>query len=679
MPWRNQIKRVVWLALFIISLFAILIIQFYRIQISEGEQWTKQAERQHYFTIKDPFVRGTFYSNVAIKKFDPEPLQKFVIDIRKFHLYIDPESIPDKHQLITAKKLIHFINISKEDEPTFCYQFKKKTRSRKLAMWLDKELCDKIFAWWHSYARKHHIPSNALYLVSDYQRSYPFGKLLGQVLHTVQNIKDEKTQEAIPTGGLELYFNKYLKGKQGKRRLMRSPRNSLEIGEVISSPENGADIHLTINHYLQAIAEEELAKGVKQAKAKSGWAVMLEPFTGEVLALAQYPFFHPSDYQKYFNDPILVEQTRIKAITDANEPGSVMKPFTIALALQANKILAQRKEKAIFSPQDKIPTSNSHFAGRKPLKDTHFHQYLNMEMAIQKSSNIYVARLIEKVIDKLGKEWYKEQLHQTFGFGEKTYIELPGESKGMVPTPGKKHPNGALEWSIPTPYSLAMGHNIQITSLQLARAYAIFANGGYLVNPTLVRKITKTHVNGIEEVVLDNTKAERKQTFPRVLDEDIVKQVSLAMKYTTKPGGTARKAEIWGYTEAGKTGTGQKVKNGCYSDTAYCSTFVGMTPVSNSAFVLAVTIDEPEYCFIPGIGKLHHGGTCAAPVFREIAKRSLEYLGIAPDDPHGYPTNDPRHDANLADWLPETRKLQEIYEKWNNNTHVERALKKSYK
>lgn len=550
--------RLVCLAFFIFCLFALLIAQFYRIQIVEGEKWTTQAQRQHYFYVKEPFLRGLFYSNTAIKRFNSETPQKLVVDIQKFHLYADPESIPARFRNTVAKNLIGMLDIPKTEEKAFRSNFYRKSRSRKLAMWLDKEQRDQLLLWWQPFAKKYRIPRNSLYFVTDYQRSYPFGKLLGQALHTVQNIKDEKTQQAVPTGGLELYFNKYLKGRQGKRRLMRSPRNALETGDVIYKPQNGADIHLTINHCLQAIAEEEIAKGVKNCKAKSGWAIMMDPATGHILALAQYPFFYPPDYQNYFNDPLLIEQTRVKAIMDANEPGSVMKPLTIALTLKANKVLKARGEKEIFSPQDKIATSNCHFAGRKNLKDTHLHYYLNMEMAIQKSSNIYCARLIEKVIEKLGNNWYKQQLHETFGFGEKTLVELPGESKGMVPTPGKKHPNGALEWSVPTPFSLAMGHNIQITTLQLARSYAIFANGGFLVQPTLVRKIVKTNEDGTQEVLLDNTLEERKQKFPKVMDEDILQQVLLAMKYTTKPGGTARRAEICGYTEAGKSGPPKK-------------------------------------------------------------------------------------------------------------------------
>ncbi len=660
-------KRLVFISLGIFSFFAILIAQFYRIQILEGDKWTKEAKRQHFFIVKEPFLRGTFFSNASIKRGHPETPQRFVIDIQKFHLYIDPLSIPAEHRSTIAKKLLSLVSFSLTEQLELRPQFDLKSRSRKLAMWLDREQRDLIMQWWLPYARQHKIPRNSLFFVNDYQRSYPFGKLLGQVLHTIQNNKDEVTNQGVPTGGLELYFNKYLKGKQGKRSLMRSPRNSFETDSVIASPQNGADIYLTINHCLQTIAEEEIAKGVKKCKAKSGWAVMMDPKTGEILALAQYPFFHPADYQRYFNDPLLIEVTRLQAITDANEPGSIMKPFTIAVALKANEVLRQRNEAPIFDPDEKMATSNSHFRGRsKPLKDTHLHHFCNLEMALQKSSNIYMARLVEKVVDRLGNNWYRQMLFEAFGFGRKTGIELSSESPGLLPTPGKKHPNGTLEWSVSSPYSMAMGHNIQVSSLQVARAYCILANGGFLVQPTLVKKIVRTNSDGTQDILLDNTKPERIAKFPRVLSQEMVERVVKGMKYTTKPGGTARRADVWGYTEAGKTGTADKIVKGTYSPAHCCSSFVGITPLSDPAFVLVVTMDEPEYGYIPGIGKNHHGGTCSAPVFREIAQRSLEYLGIAPDDPFGYPVGDPRYDKNKADWMPETRRLQEMYEKWNN-------------
>jgi cell division protein FtsI (penicillin-binding protein 3) len=656
-------KRLLFLSLFIFALFSLLIAEFYKIQIIEGERWSKEADKQHYFFVKEPFMRGTFISNTSIKKGHPEVPQSFVFDIQKYHLYIDPKSISQEHRDTIGKVLGDLLNLTEKEEGTLRSQFDFKSRSRKLAMWLDKETQDLILKWWLPFAKQHKIPRNALFFVNDYQRSYPFGKLLGQVLHTIQNVKDEVTSQALPTGGLELYFNHYLKGKQGKRRLMRSPRNALEIGQVISFPEHGANIHLTINHCLQAIAEEEIAKGVKKSKAKSGWAVMMDPYTGDILALAQYPFFSPPDYQLYFNDSDLIENTKVKAITDANEPGSIMKPITLAVALKANEELAKRKAKPLFDPEEMMPTSDSRFQGRKkPLKDTSLHYFCNMEMAIQKSSNIYVARLVERIIHQFGNDWYRKVLHDDFGLGQKTGIELPSESPGVLPTPGKKHPNGTPEWSMATPFSMAMGHNIQATSLQILRVYAAIANGGYLVKPSLVRKIVKPLPNGSQEILLDNTK---RQPIRRIMSEDTTKKILRAIKYSTKNGGTARQANIWGYSEGGKTGTADKVKNGMYNPQYVCSSFVGIAPANNPAFVLIVTLDEPEYGYEPGVGRKHMGGVCAAPVFREIGKRSLEYLGIAPDDPYGYPEGDPRYDPNKADWMPELRQLKEKYDKWN--------------
>jgi cell division protein FtsI (penicillin-binding protein 3) len=662
-------KRLVILILFVLVLFSLLLIQFYRIQILEGEKWIQEAHKQHFFIVKEPFLRGNFFSNTSIKRGHPETPLKLVSDIQKYHLLIDPASIPPTFKKEIANQLISILNIPSIEKSKFKSNFSRKSRSRKLAMWLDPEDKDTIIQWWIPYSRKNHIARNALFFVSDYQRSYPFGKLLGQVLHTIQNNKEEETNQALPTGGLELSCDKYLKGKQGKRRLMRSPLNSLETGEVISNPENGADIYLTINHCLQAIVEEEIAKGVKACKAKGGWAAMMDPRTGEILALAQYPYFYPPDYQLFFNDPKMIEHTRVKAVTDANEPGSVMKPFTIALALKANDELREKGEKEIFDPNEMMDTSNSRFPGRsKPLVDTHFHHYLNMDMALQKSANIYMARLVQRIIERLGNGWYRQALEEVLGFGVKTGLEVPSETKGLLPTPGKKHPNGALEWSTPTPFSMAMGYNLQANSIQILRAYAVIANGGYLVQPTLIRKIIKTKADKTEEILLDNTSPERIQNFPHVLNADIIAKVLNAMKYVTKPGGTARRGEIWGYTEVGKTSTAKKNANGVYSETAYSANFVGFTPIENPAFILIVTMDEPEYGYIPGIGKLHHGGTCCAPVFNEISKRSLEYLGIAPDDPYGYPRGDPRYDSEKAHWIPETRRLQEKYEKWNNKT-----------
>lgn len=672
-------KRQLWIAIGIFFLFSLLIAQFYIIQILEGKKWSSQAQKQHTLIIKEPFIRGSFYSNPYVKKGHPAKPQLLAIDVPKFHLYADCVSIPaDLKDEIADYLLTHF-QFSLSEQFQLRPLLDKRSRSRRLANCLDKETYIKINQWWHPYAKQHKVPRNALFFVKDYQRSYPCGHLLGQVLHTIQNQKEEGTLQAVPTGGLELYFNGHLKGTLGKRRLMRSPLHSLETGEVIDHPENGADIYLTIDPYLQTIMEEELEKGVKRANAKWGWAVMMNPRSGEIIGLAQYPFFDLSDYQRHFNDPKLIENTKVKAVTDANEPGSVFKPFIYAIALKANEHFRALREKDLFCPQEMMPTTNHKFPGRsKPLVDTSLHYYLNMDMAVQKSSNIYPARLTERIVNRLGPHWFRKEL-ESFGFGKKTGIELPAESAGVLPTPGKKHPNGALEWSIPTPFSLAIGHNIQATSVQLARALSILANGGFLVEPTLVRQIVKTDPEGKKIVLIDHTKPERIAQFPRVLEKKIVDRVVNAMRYVVKPGGTAVRADVPGYTVVGKTSTPKKIVNGTYSERIYCPTFGGFTPVGDSSLVLVITLDEPEYKFTPGLGKNHHGGNCTAIVFKEIARRSLEYLGIAPDDPYGYPVGDPRRDSEKAYWMTETRKLQEIYDKWNKRPEqtVKQGIQKS--
>jgi cell division protein FtsI (penicillin-binding protein 3) len=268
-----------------------------------------------------------------------------------------------------------------------------------------------------------------------------------------------------------------------------------------------------------------------------------------------------------------------------------------------------------------------------------------MDLAVQKSSNIYMARIIHRLIDRMGEAWYRQALAD-FGFGHKTNVELPAESGGLLPTPGKMHPNGKLEWSVPTPASLSMGHNILVNSLQIVRSYAILANGGMDVQPHLLRKIVKDG-----KTLVDNTV---QKPMRRILSPKITKPIVRAMKFATKEGGTSKRADIMHYTEAGKSGTAEKIIDGIYSKDHNISSFIGMAPAENPRFVLLVSIDDPEKKVIPGVGKHQMGGVCAAPVFRNIATQALEFLGVTPDDP------------NRDDWAAEVKALRELYEKWNS-------------
>lgn len=310
---------------------------------------------------------------------------------------------------------------------------------------------------------------------------------------------------------------------------------------------------------------------------------------------------------------------------------------------------------------EKIETGSGNFKGvPKPLKDGRRHNFLNMYMAVQKSSNVYMGQLINRLKETLGDDWYRNALKEMFRFGEKTHIEYPGENGGFLPEIGKTYQNGALQWSAATPYYLAIGHNISVNGIQMLKAYGMIANYGLEVQPFLVKKIVKKDLDGKEVVLLDNVNKEK--NCRRILSKANAAQIINAMKFTTKLGGTAYRGDIKGYTEAGKSGTSEKIINGRYSDKAYISLFAGMTPANNTKLVILVAIDEPEKRFIPGEGKSWHGGVCAAPVFKEIGRRALEYLGVEPDDPFSYSY---AKDRLKADWLYEVSQMSKLYKEYN--------------
>ncbi len=643
----KDLKRLVVVAVFVFFLFTLLILQFYKIQIIDGEKWQRVASRQHRFTATLPYKRGIFYSNAGLRRGHPENPQPLVMDVPRFHLYADPGVISAEHHEKITQVLQKITGIESKETAKLKSQLEKKSRSRKLMLWLTPEMRESILKWWRPYAKAHKIPRNALFFIQDYKRSYPFGKLLGQILHTVRSEREAGAQQCVPTGGLEYSLNRFLKGEDGRSVILRSPRQPLDMGQVVKEPKHGSDVYLTIDRHLQAIAEEEIKQAVIKAEAKSGWAIMMDPSTGEILAWAQYPFFEPARYRDYFNDPKKQEATLINGITVPFEPGSTMKPMTLAIALKANLEMQRQGKPPLFTTQEKIKTATRNFKGRgKPLKDTHLHNYLNFEMGLQRSSNVYMATLIERVIENLGDKWYLNALEELFGFGIKTGIELPAEGAGSLPKHGVRYPNGREMWSKGAPYSLAMGHSVMASALQMVRCYGIFASGGFDVRPTLIKKI----VSHDGRVLFEHAKEPPK----RLLEKEIADQVVRAMRYATKPGGTSKRADIPGYTEAGKTGTSEKVVNGVYSKKDHISTFIGFAPAINPCFVLSIVIDAPAYKYIPGVGKNQMGGICAAPCFREIGLKTLQYLGVPPDDP------------NNDVWLKEIADLNKLYQQWNH-------------
>ena len=266
--------------------FAALFLQFFKLQVLENEKWEKTAVGQHYFTVETPAKRGTIYASPRFG--EPLPLS---VDVEVFDLYADPKVIPKEKREEIVLSLASIVGLNDQEIKNIRTHLAKKSRRRKLLTWLEDETKQEILKWWNGFAKQSKLSRNALFFESNFKRIHPSGSMLGQVLHTVRHLRDEKSRKAEPTGGLELSFNDYLEGRGGERRYLRSPLNTFEIGETLKEPVPGGDLYLTIHPTLQAIAEEEVEFGVKRCDAKRGWSIILEPKTGRILALAQYPFF----------------------------------------------------------------------------------------------------------------------------------------------------------------------------------------------------------------------------------------------------------------------------------------------------------------------------------------------------------------------------------------------------
>lgn len=658
--------RLIVLGIWSLFAFSVILVRFYFLQVIERDKWLSIANRQHRILLSESGKRGTFFAHNSLCNNSSEEDKPLAMDVLSYSLIIDPLGIPEEHKPLLIRDISRMLHVDKGISSAFY----KKSRYRKIAEHLFTGKKEEIERWWHLYAKKYRISRNALFFRKSYQRVYPFGHMLGQVLQSVRTVDNgDGDVHIVPLGGLEKVFHPYLSGKKRCASFFRVPRQYVMLEELDGSDGtynlfqdsdiDGNHVYLTINHVLQSIVEEELARGIESVSAKRGMAIMMNPFSGAVYALAHYPFFSPERYRDFYRDKL--SHVKIGAISDCFEPGSTMKPISMAIALKANQMCLRQNERPIFSPEKMISCDRVNFPGRsKPMKDLRHHRKLNMPMAMQKSSNIYPALLIQKVVEKCGASWYRNQLTQVFGFGEKSGIELSYENIGLVPTPGKKHKNGRPEWSPSTPSSLAIGYNVTVNLVQMAKAFSIFANGGLSVKPTLWRKIVFQDGREIHNADLITVRT-------RVLDEAIVQAIVKAMKYTTKIGGSGVLADVPGFTEVGKTSTSEKCIDGKYYKDKNGSSFVGFAPENKTKFVLLVFVDEPKKEFIHGFGFTHFGGKCAGPIFREISRRALEYFGCSPDDPYGYPTGDARFNPKKADWFQEASQLNKDYEKYNHS------------
>jgi cell division protein FtsI (penicillin-binding protein 3) len=406
----------------------------------------------------------------------------------------------------------------------------------------------------------------------EYKRFYPQGEVMTHLVGFT-NVEDVG-QEAF-----ELAQQKTLMGVPGNRRVIKD-----RLGHIVEDmgmsrePHDGRDLTLSVDSKLQYIAFTSVKNAVDKFHAKAGAAVVLDVHTGEVLALANWPSYNPND-----RHGLTGEQLRNRVITDTFEPGSTLKPFTVALGLDTGRI----------TPDTLFDTGNGRMQlGPNVIRDTHPHGVINVSQIIQKSSNIGVSKIALPIPSQ--EMW---ELFTKCGFGQAPRFGFPGAVAGRV-RPFKS-------WRPIEQANMSFGQGISVSLLQLARSYMIFARNGDII-PLSFQKVSEPPVG--QQVISAKTAAQMRSMLETVV----------------QPGGTAVLAQVPGYRVGGKTGTAQKVVDGHYSQTRYVGNFAGIVPLSNPRFIIAVMIDDP-------VGAIHTGGGVAAPTFAALAANALRAANVAPD------------------------------------------------
>jgi len=565
-PGRSQ-KRLRVAQAFFLVVIAVIGGRAFHLQVLQGDRLMRLGERQH---LKEWIVlpkRGAVFDRSG------EPL---ALSMESQSVYARPRRVQDPEKL--GETLAQVLKLRAAD-------VKRKLTSDKPFVWIKRQVsapeAEKIQA----------LNPPGIGMFYEPNRHYPQGQLAGQVIGFVG--RDSEGLE-----GLELKYNDYIRGEAGSSVTERDAlgRRVLVQGVERLRIPPGSDIHLTLNTAIQHSAEKELESAVLKYRAKAGVAIVVEPFTGEVLALANYPAFDPNNYTRH-----TPEEWRNRSVTDSFEPGSTFKTILAAAAL----------EEGVVGKEDLFYCEMGRYAfGGKIIHDTHPHGWLPFSKILQVSSNIGFT----KVAEKLKKDRYFKYI-QKFGFGQPSAIDLPGEVSGLVRKPES--------WSKVDLATHAFGQGISATPVQMVMAYAAIANGGFLMRPYVTRRA----VSPQGEVMLEM----QPHVIRRVISERTAKLLADMLKGVTNEGGTGVMANVDGFEVAGKTGTAQKADpvNGGYAAKKRVASFVGFVPADRPRLVALVLIDEPEVSV--------YGGVVAAPVFRNIAQAALRHLAVAPQKPASIP------------------------------------------
>ncbi|MGB4812970.1 MAG: penicillin-binding protein 2 [Methylophilaceae bacterium] len=417
---------------------------------------------------------------------------------------------------------------------------------------------------------------SGIYMQREYKRYYPAGEMAAHLVGFTD--VDDNGQE-----GFELARNTELLGKTGSRRVIKDRSGHIiEDLQSVNVPKDGQDVVLSMDRRIQYLAHRELAKAVEERQALAGAIIVLDAKTGEVLAMANVPTYNP-------NNPVNIKgKTRNRAIVDMFEPGSTMKPFTVAAGLESGQ----------YQPDTKINTAPGTLTiGPATIHDSHAHGVLTVSEIIQKSSNVGASK-IALSLDR----FYMWNTFNQLGFGKKMHVGFPGEAAGSV--------RDFKKWRPIEQATMSFGNGISVTLLQLARAYTVFANEGELKPISLVK---------LEDAPIG---------VP-VFSPKTANEMKAMLETVVQPGGTALKAQVVGYRVAGKTGTTHKLGAHGYEKRKYVGSFVGLAPVSNPRLIIAVMIDEPNVA-----KEQYFGGIVAAPVFSAVMGESLRILSVPQDSPN---------------------------------------------
>ena len=455
----------------------------------------------------------------------------------------------------------------------------------------DKLICKKPFVWIKRQSSPNETKAvkdlklEGIGFIPEYNRLYPNKTLAAQVLGFTGT-------DGNGLEGIEFYYDTYLRGARGNFTILKDAfGNGFLSGKGNVPDYSGKNIILTIDKTIQYITEKALEETVTSFSARSGMAVVIAPKTGAILAIAHYPFFNPNSF-KYFRR----ELWRNRAITDPFEPGSTIKIFSAAAAIESGG----------SSPNTIYFCENGAYRiGRKIIHDNSPHGWLSLQQIVKYSSNIGAVKISEKI--------GPEHLYNTlcnFGFGTKSGIDCPGETAGSL----------ALykQWTKLDTSVISFGHGISVSAVQLIAAVSTIANGGVLMKPYLVRAITDKNGQYIHRF--------KPRKIRRVISTNTAREVAKIMKTVITRNGTGTLAALEGYSVCGKTGTSKKIgKDGYYSDDKYIASFAGFTPAENPEIAILVIIDEPM--------EKHYGGIVAAPAFKKIAHETLNHMNISPTIP----------------------------------------------